>query len=57
MSAHIIGRPGDDLLVILFGQGAEPERAFIGAQVQGSESDTLEKLGPSGPEGPPGAGR
>lgn len=37
MSAHIIGRPDDDLLDILFGRGADPEQAFIGASEQGSE--------------------
>ena len=35
MSAHIIGRPNDDLLDILLGQGAEPEQAFIGGPEQG----------------------
>ena len=29
MSAHIIGRPNDDLLDIMLGHGAEPEQAFI----------------------------
>ena len=29
MSAHIIGRPNDDLLHIVLGHGADPEQAFI----------------------------
>lgn len=29
MSAHIIGRPDDDVLDILLGDGAEPEQAII----------------------------
>ncbi len=37
MSAHIIGRPNDDLLDILLGHGAEPEQAFIGGREQGPE--------------------
>ncbi len=35
MSAHIIGRPNDDLLDIMLGHGADPEQAFI----RGSEQD------------------
>ena len=43
MSAHIIGRPDDDLLDILLGHGAEPEQAFIGGREQGlGESDGFE---------------
>lgn len=34
MSAHIIGRPNDDLLDILLGDGADPEQAFIGGREQ-----------------------
>ena len=30
MSAHIIGRPNDDLLDLILGNGADPEQAFIG---------------------------
>jgi hypothetical protein len=37
VSAHIIGRPDDDLLDILLGHGAEPEQAFIGGRQQGLE--------------------
>lgn len=37
MSAHIIGRPNDDLLDILLGDGADPEQAFIGGQELGLE--------------------
>ena len=37
MSAHIIGRPNEDLLNILLGHGAEPEQAFIGGPEQGLE--------------------
>ena len=29
MSAHIIGRPDDDVLDVLLGPGADPEQAFI----------------------------
>ena len=39
MSAHVIGRPNDDLLDILLGPGAEPEQAFIGGRKQGLEED------------------
>ncbi|HTJ75638.1 MAG TPA: hypothetical protein VL337_09760 [Acidimicrobiales bacterium] len=54
--SHIIGRPGDDLLDVMLGHGAEPEQAFIRASEQartegeGSEDDlagdepTLPKL-------------
>ncbi len=37
MSAHIIGRPNDDLLDILLGHGTEPEQAFIAGREQGLE--------------------
>jgi hypothetical protein len=37
MSAHIIGRPNDDLLDILLGPGADPEQAFIGGWEQDLE--------------------
>ena len=37
MSAHIIGRPQDDVLDILLGHGADPEQAFIGGSEQGLE--------------------
>lgn len=37
MSAHIIGRPDDDLLDILLGHGADPEQALIGGREQGRE--------------------
>ncbi|HWH33772.1 MAG TPA: hypothetical protein VNT56_00445 [Acidimicrobiales bacterium] len=37
MSAHIIGRPDDDLLDILLGHGADPEQAFIGGREPGRE--------------------
>ena len=37
MSAHIIGRPNDDLLGIMLGDGADPEQAFIGNSEQGRE--------------------
>lgn len=33
MSAHIIGRPHDDLLDILLGHGADPEQALIGGRL------------------------
>jgi hypothetical protein len=34
MSAHIIGRPDDDLLDIIFSRGADPEQTFIGGSEQ-----------------------
>ncbi|HEX2699089.1 MAG TPA: hypothetical protein VHM89_02665 [Acidimicrobiales bacterium] len=37
MSAHIIGRPNDDLFDILLGDGADPEQALIGGREQGRE--------------------
>ena len=37
MSAHIIGRPNDDLLDIILGHGADPEQAFIAGSQQGPE--------------------
>ena len=37
MSAHIIGRPTDDLLDIMLGHGADPEQAFIRGLEQGRE--------------------
>ena len=39
MSAHIIGRPDDDLLDILLGHGAEPEQAFISGREGGGSED------------------
>ncbi|MGH3116065.1 MAG: hypothetical protein ACRDQ2_02940 [Gaiellales bacterium] len=39
MSAHIIGRPTDDLLDILLGHGADPEQAFIGSREQRLEEE------------------
>ena len=55
MSAHIIGRPNDDLLDILIGRGADPERAFIGGGEQGleegdSSKDRLRSEEPTVPE-------
>jgi len=35
--SHMIGRPDDDLLDIMLGRGADPERAFIGGSEQGLE--------------------
>ena len=37
--SHIIGRPNDDLIDIMLGQGADPEQAFIGGSEQGREKD------------------
>ncbi len=37
MSAHIIGRPNDDLLDIMLGHGADPEQALIRGSEQGRE--------------------
>lgn len=45
MSAHIIGRPGDDLLDILLGHGADPEQAFIADRQQGREDGGGETKG------------
>jgi len=43
MSAHIIGRPNDDLLDIMLGHGADPEQAFIRGSEEGrEEGDGLE---------------
>lgn len=35
--SHIIGRPGDDLLDVMLGHGADPEQAVIGSSEQGLE--------------------
>jgi hypothetical protein len=37
MSAHIIGRPNDDLLDIMLGHGADPEQAVIRSSEQDRE--------------------
>lgn len=37
MSAHIIGRPDDDLFEIMLGHGADPEQAFIRGPEPGRE--------------------
>ena len=37
MSAHIIGRPDDDVLDILLGHDADPEQALIGGPEQSPE--------------------
>ena len=37
MSAHIIGRPNDNLLDLILGHGADPEQAFMGGCEQGLE--------------------
>ena len=43
MSAHIIGRPNDDLLDIMLGHGPDPEQAFIrGSERGGEEGDDFE---------------
>lgn len=39
MSPHIIGRPDDDLLDIILGNGADPEQAFIAGREQGDRSE------------------
>ena len=33
--SHSIGRPNDDLLDVMLGQGADPEQAFISDSQQG----------------------
>ncbi len=55
MSAHIIGRPNDDLLEIMLGHGADPEQASIRDSEQGREegdgfSDHLPGDEPTVPE-------
>ena len=35
--SHIIGRPNDNVLDVMLGQGADPEQAFIGGSQQGQE--------------------
>ena len=57
MSAHIIGRPNDDLLDIMLGDGhgADPEQAFICGSAQGREQgdgfeDHLPGDAPTAPE-------
>jgi hypothetical protein len=42
MSAHIIGRPNDDLLDVILGHGADPEQAFIGGWQGLEEGDGFE---------------
>ncbi|HEV2760490.1 MAG TPA: hypothetical protein VGV86_13075 [Acidimicrobiales bacterium] len=37
MSAHIIGRPNDDLLDVMLGHGVDPEQAIIRDAEQGRE--------------------
>ena len=42
--SHIIGRPNDDLLDVILGDGADPEQAFIGGSEQNlEEGDSSEK--------------
>ena len=50
MSAHVIGRPNDDLLDIILGHGADPEQAFIRASEQGREEGAGFEDHPSGDE-------
>ena len=43
MSAHIIGRPNDDLLDLMHGHGVDPEQAIIrGADQRREKGDGLE---------------
>ena len=43
MSAHIIGRPNDDFLDIILGDGADPEQALIhGSEQDWEEGDGVE---------------
>lgn len=35
--SHIIGRPDDDLLDVMLGQGADPEQAFMVGSEEGME--------------------
>ena len=37
MSAHVIGRPKDDLLDIMIGHGADPEQAIVRGSEHGRE--------------------
>ena len=53
MSAHIIGRPNDDLLDIILGHGADPEQAFIrGSKLGWKEGDGFEDLPGAAPTVP-----
>ena len=50
MSAHIVGRPNDDLLDIILGDGADPEQAFIrGSEQAPKEGDGFEHHLPADP--------
>ena len=55
MSAHIIGRPNDDLLDILLGHGADPEQAFIAGGEQSLEEDGGSGRSKSSPAPPQGS--
>jgi hypothetical protein len=35
--SHMIGRPDDDLLEVMLGDGADPEQVFIGGSPQALE--------------------
>lgn len=51
--SHIIGRPNDDLLDIILGDGADPEQAMIRGSEQGQEEgdeDHLRGEEPTAPE-------
>ena len=55
MSAHIVGRPNDDLLDIMLGDGADPEQAVIrgserGQTQGGGFEDRLPGEEPTAPE-------
>lgn len=50
MSAHIVGRPNDDVLDIIFSHGADPEQAFIGLSDHGREEDGSFEDHPPGDE-------
>ena len=51
MSAHIIGRPDDDLLDIMLGHGAEPEQALIRGSEQGRKEGVSSEGHLPGPTG------
>jgi len=48
--SHIIGRPDDDLLDVMLGDGADPEQAFITGSEQSPEEGDGSVRGSPSPE-------
>ncbi|HET7487525.1 MAG TPA: hypothetical protein VFJ85_06305 [Acidimicrobiales bacterium] len=48
--SHIIGRPGDDMLEIMLGGGADPEQAFISGSEQGVQEPAAPPTSPPADE-------